>query len=301
VLLAPERILFIGRQVNTDLNKAIDLLAVDARRRLVVIELKKDRAPRDMVAQALEYAASVRRLPYDALNTIAVPYFSRRGQPWESLSEAHQEFFGDESYGGDNEAVANDWNPSQIVILVGQTISPEVINVSRYLRDHDIDVRVLQFTYLESSSGERLVNTQIVVGTEPMPSEVSSTVTQGLTLEQLLAKVPETEPAFTRLKGDFKQIGLLPRAGRASVSFDRARGEPLVNMWPSQGGYVIVLIIGRRATRLGDLDHFQAAVEALKFDVRRGRSDLSVHVQPSDLARVPELAAAVKEHFLSST
>ncbi len=93
VVLAPERVLYIGRQVATDLNKAIDLLAIDSQRRLVVIELKKDRTPRDMVAQALEYAAFVRLLSYDALNGMALPYFSRRNLAWGSLAEAYEAFF----------------------------------------------------------------------------------------------------------------------------------------------------------------------------------------------------------------
>jgi hypothetical protein len=298
VVLAPDRVLYIGRQVATDLNKAIDLLAVDAGRRLVVIELKKDRTPREMVAQALEYAAFVRHLSYDALNGIAVPYFSRRDQPWGSLSEAHREFFGDGSEGADDSITADDWNQSQIIVLVGQTIAPDIMSVSRYLRDHDVDIRVLQLIYFESSTGERLVNTQIVVGDEPLPSEASSTATQGLTLQRIVAKVPETQPILARLQKGFEEIGLLPRAAKASISFDRARGEPLINMWPSQGGYVIVWFYGNRASQLGNLDRFQTTVEGIGLEVRRGKSDLTVHVQRSDLERVPRLVATVKEQFL---
>jgi hypothetical protein len=300
VVLAPERVLFVGRQVATDLNKAVDLLAVDRRRRLVVVELKKDRTPREMVAQALEYAAFVRHLSYDALNGMAVPYFSRRNQPWGSLLEAHREFFGDSGEGVDDGSTADEWNQSQIVVLVGQTIAPDIMSVSRYLRDHDLDIRVLQLVYFESLTGERLVNTQIVVGDEPLPSEASSTATQGLTLQQIVAKVPETQPVLARLQKGFEEIGLLPRAAKASISFDRARGEPLLNMWPSQGGYVIVWFYGNRASQLGNLDRFQAAVESIGLEVRRGRSDLTVHVQPSDLERVPRLATTVKEHFLGA-
>jgi len=185
VVLAPDRVLFIGRQVATDLNKAIDLLAVDAKHRLVVIELKKDRTPRDMVAQALEYAAFVRHLSYDALNSIAVPYFSRRNLPWGSLAEAHQELFANGTEDVADAVSTDEWNQSQIVVLVGQTVAPDIMSVSRYLRDHDLDIRVLQLVYFESSAGERLVNTQIVVGDEPLPSEASSTA-QGLTLPRIL-------------------------------------------------------------------------------------------------------------------
>ena len=42
--------MLIGRQVRTDHGKLVDLLAVDAGGALIVIELKKDRTPREVVA-----------------------------------------------------------------------------------------------------------------------------------------------------------------------------------------------------------------------------------------------------------
>jgi RecB family endonuclease NucS len=46
-----ENWLIIGRQVITSFNKYIDLLAIDGNGSLIVVELKKDRTPRDVVAQ----------------------------------------------------------------------------------------------------------------------------------------------------------------------------------------------------------------------------------------------------------
>ncbi len=48
-------LLQIGRQVITDFGKRIDLLAIDGQGDLHVVELKKDRTPREVVAQSLEY------------------------------------------------------------------------------------------------------------------------------------------------------------------------------------------------------------------------------------------------------
>jgi len=298
VLLGSERFLYIGRQVTTDLNKAIDLLAVDARRRLAVIELKKDRTPRDMVAQALEYAAFVRRLDYDALNSIAVGYFSRNGQPWQSLSQAHEEFFR-EGESADPQDI--DWNSSQIVILVGQTVQPEIIDVARYLRDHNIDVRVLQFTYLESSSGERLVNVQTLVGSEQIPKEASKAASQPMpSLDETLARVPQVKPLFEELREGFEGAGLYARKERTLFSFDLTKeGEPVINMWPSPTGRVIVLVFGRRASSLGDLNAFQSALEEMGLYTRRGRSDLSIHVYPTERNKAAQLVASFKEYFLS--
>lgn len=56
--------LTVGRQVQTSFGKFIDLLAIDADGKLSVIELKRSRTPRDVVAQALDYASWVQNLSY---------------------------------------------------------------------------------------------------------------------------------------------------------------------------------------------------------------------------------------------
>ncbi len=51
--------LIIGEQVYTDEGKYIDLLCMEPDGDLVVVELKRDMTPREVTAQALDYAASV--------------------------------------------------------------------------------------------------------------------------------------------------------------------------------------------------------------------------------------------------
>jgi hypothetical protein len=57
-------LLIIGRQVITGYGKIIDLLAVDADGVLNVLELKRDKTPRDVVAQALDYGLWLKDLAY---------------------------------------------------------------------------------------------------------------------------------------------------------------------------------------------------------------------------------------------
>ena len=51
--------MIIGRQVVTKHKKEIDLLAIAPDGSLVVIELKKSKTPRDVVAQAIDYALCI--------------------------------------------------------------------------------------------------------------------------------------------------------------------------------------------------------------------------------------------------
>jgi len=60
-LLSDEWML-IGRQEDTSYGGRIDLLAVAPDGSLVLIELKRDRTPREVVAQALDYAGWVDEL-----------------------------------------------------------------------------------------------------------------------------------------------------------------------------------------------------------------------------------------------
>ena len=50
-------LMIIGREVATPLGGRIDILAIDADGNLVVIELKRSRTPREVVAQTLDYGS----------------------------------------------------------------------------------------------------------------------------------------------------------------------------------------------------------------------------------------------------
>src|SRR4029453_3564637 len=54
--------MFIGGEEDTGYSGRIDLLAIAPDGSLVLIELKRDRTPRDVVAQALDYAQWVEKL-----------------------------------------------------------------------------------------------------------------------------------------------------------------------------------------------------------------------------------------------
>ena len=59
IRLISENLLVIGNQVETDYGGFIDILAIDVEGNLVILELKRDKTPRDIVAQTLDYASWV--------------------------------------------------------------------------------------------------------------------------------------------------------------------------------------------------------------------------------------------------
>src|SRR4051812_46818855 len=75
-LLGMDDMLIIGRQVQTGFGR-IDLLALDSEANCIVLELKRDRTPREVVAQILEYATWVKDLGYDDLARIAQEFLKQ--------------------------------------------------------------------------------------------------------------------------------------------------------------------------------------------------------------------------------
>src|SRR5438067_1890334 len=66
----PNALLVLGRQVQTDFAGRIDLLCIDPEGKLYVVEIKKERTPREVVAQTMDYGYWVRDLTYQDVRDI---------------------------------------------------------------------------------------------------------------------------------------------------------------------------------------------------------------------------------------
>lgn len=125
--------MLIGRQENTGVGGVIDLLAVAPDGSLVLIELKRDRTPRDVVAQAIDYATWVEKLkPED----IAAIY--SRFAPGKSLAAEFQKTFG---LPFDEDTL----NQSHQIVIVSSSLDPSTERIVAYLAERDIPINVLCF------------------------------------------------------------------------------------------------------------------------------------------------------------
>jgi hypothetical protein len=95
VSIASPNWLVIGRQVRTDYGAFIDLIALDRDANLVVLELKRDRTYRDIVAQVLDYGSWVRELKDEQIAQIFDEYQKRwhKDRAVLSIDEAFKEKF----------------------------------------------------------------------------------------------------------------------------------------------------------------------------------------------------------------
>ena len=86
-------LLVIGRQVPTIFGGIIDLLCIDEDGDLVIVELKRDKTPREITAQALDYASWVQDLTSQEVEGIAAVYLNGK-----SLKDAFEDTFVDKEY-----------------------------------------------------------------------------------------------------------------------------------------------------------------------------------------------------------
>jgi Endonuclease NucS len=70
-------LLVLGREVSTDFGGRIDILGLDRDGNAVVIECKRDRTPRDIIGQILDYASWVSDLSTRRIHEIAQEKLSK--------------------------------------------------------------------------------------------------------------------------------------------------------------------------------------------------------------------------------
>jgi hypothetical protein len=187
-------LLIIGRQVTTNVGSFVDLLAVDRQGDVAVIELKRDRTPRDTLAQALEYASFVERLDYEQLEDIFRTYIDDASA---NLAQYHRDYF---ELATDEAAV---FNKDQRMVIIGQRVTPEIRQMSTFLRQKGVRVTCVEFTLFETEDGLRLLSSDIVVGKEPAKlSRISSSSLPQTSEKQFMESLDKYgRPVFEKLLG----------------------------------------------------------------------------------------------------
>ena len=161
-LAQDETILWIGRQTRATAEEGTilpDLIGVDSEGNLVIVELKKDRTPRDVIAQLLEYATWADELSEKQIQQIAEGHFQNRGTfQGQTFHDAFSEMFEEE---------VPTLNQRLRLFVVAEEISPRVSSICRFLRTaYGMDISCKTVSTFQTESGEVLVNIETKVGDE---------------------------------------------------------------------------------------------------------------------------------------
>lgn len=151
-------LLIVGRQVITAFGKRIDLLAIDGQGDLYVLELKKDRTSREVVAQALEYGFWIASLSYGEIAAIYAKHHD--GEDFASAFSTHFEADVPESI-----------NASHELVVVASGIDQSTEQIVDYVRGYGVPINVLFFEYLVDGDREYLARSWLTnPEQEPAPT-----------------------------------------------------------------------------------------------------------------------------------
>lgn len=131
--LLSEEWMLIGRQEDTGLGGRIDLLAIAPDGSLILIELKRDRTPRDVVAQSLDYASWVAKLRPDEVAGIY-----SRFKKGASLQDDFKQRFGTTL---DEDTL----NENHQIVIVSSSMDASTERIVSYLNDKKLSINVLSF------------------------------------------------------------------------------------------------------------------------------------------------------------
>jgi hypothetical protein len=143
-------LMILGRQVPTDYGTFVDLLGIDSEGHLAVLELKKNKTPRDVIAQTLDYASWVQDLTYNDIKKIYSQY--------ETTREFEAAFV--ENFGGDPPETINEDHRLLIVAAKMDNCTERIVN---YLSsNYGVPINVVFFQYFKDGQGEYLSRTWLI-------------------------------------------------------------------------------------------------------------------------------------------
>lgn len=155
-------LLIIGRQVQTK-SGPLDLLGINRRGSLVIIELKRDKLPREVLAQAIDYASDVASWTVDKLSEVCVKYTGK------SLEDNVAETFPDVNLESLNV------NEVQRIILVGFAVEASLERMINWLSNaYHFDINAVVLHYIVTSSGDELLAKTAVISEEVAEQRVRS-------------------------------------------------------------------------------------------------------------------------------
>ena len=175
------KLLVIGKQVPTDFGGKIDLLCVDSAGDTVVVELKKGRTPRDVTAQALDYASWVKGLSRERLADIADEHF---GRP-HALDSAFEEHF--------ENPLPNELNLGHRSLIVAESMDASTERIVRYLSSLNVPINVATVQHFKDSDDRSFLAQVYLI--EPEEAEAKSRATSRRTARQTVEGLQEMATA----------------------------------------------------------------------------------------------------------
>jgi hypothetical protein len=145
ITIASPNWMIIGRQVRTSFNKEADLLVIDRDGNLAVLELKRDKTYRDIVAQTLDYGSWVCNLESEDIARIFEEYLNKyhSERKNESINEAFCKRFLVQQ-------MPEELNQAHELVIVCSALDDSTERIVNYLAEyHQVKINAVFFRVFE--------------------------------------------------------------------------------------------------------------------------------------------------------
>ncbi len=180
ISMLSDDLLVIGRQVMTAYKKKIDLLCIDSNGDIVIVELKRQKTPREVTAQTIDYASWVKDLSHEDIIDIANDYLKEKKSC--TLDAAFTEAF-------DKKSLPESLNEQHRMLVVASEIDSSTERIIKYLTDepYRVPINVATFQYFKDTQGKEHLSRVFLIdpSTAQSTTKSSSKRKSNLTYEQL--------------------------------------------------------------------------------------------------------------------
>lgn len=209
-----EDILIIGEQVQTK-KGPLDFLGIDSAGNIIIIELKRDKLPREALAQAIDYASDISSWDVEELDRECLKYTE------QTLEEYLKENFGDD----EDRSI----NQFQKILLVGTGTEESLERMVEWLSDsYGMSVNVIILKYTKTKTGSEILARTMIIS-EELEKEKSQKHQRKIYAErhvlrkefwtQLLEKVNQKTDLFSNISPNiYSWIGR--GAGKSGISYN---------------------------------------------------------------------------------
>ena len=137
----------------------IDLLAIDASGSLIIIELKKRKTSREVVAQAIDYASWVKTLDAAYISNLYKKFSHDHKLASESLDEAFFHKFG-------IRLEEDELNSSHQIVVVASELDSSTERIIQYLHDLTIPINAAKFRVFKDKDPRYILLVWFIVSAE---------------------------------------------------------------------------------------------------------------------------------------
>ena len=216
-------VLVIGREIVTENGGRIDILAIDREGDLTVLEVKRERTPRDVVAQILDYASWISSLNTRQVHDLAVNKLNR------PLEDAFKERF--------DQPLPETLNRNHHLVIVASEFDASSERIVKYLADvHGVAINTAFFTIFADGDG-KLLATEWLMDQEQVVERAESKQRPPWTGYYYVNAGHDPD---VRSWGDMRKFGFVA-AGygrRYSKPLERLREEDPIYVYQKGCGYI---------------------------------------------------------------